>query len=291
MSKVLQFIGQSPKFQEVLRTADLVAGTDVPVLLSGETGTGKDMLAQRIHANSRRKQRALVKVNCASSFVEDDIFKPKKGAIARANKASLFLDEVAALPDIVQLKLLNFLEKESADIRIIASTRKNLGSEVKEGHFRAELLYRLNVIPIELPALKDRQGDVEILMDYFLRQLVAEQHQPMPEFSKQALKRINQYEWSGNVRELYNFCERMFILFSGKQVSVTNLPREFRQYTSRTENIFSLPETGIKLDAVEIDFILQALNKTSGNKSQAARLLGLSRDTFLYRLKKYSIEL
>ena len=264
----MKIIGQSPKFQEVMRTADLVAATDVPVLLSGATGTGKDTLARRIHASSRRKRHSFVKINCISDFIEVDFFMPEKGVIAQANRGTLYLDEIAALSDAVQLKLLDFIENNTADIRIIAATEKNLAKAVKTGDFSAELFYRLNVVPIELPALKDRQGDIEQLMDYFFRRLVAQQHQPMPEFSKQALKRINQYDWSGNVRELLNFCERMFILFSGKQVDVGNLPREFRSYAAQPGSPFSLPESGIKLDAVEIDLMLQALDKPAATSPE-----------------------
>ena len=284
-----KIIGQSPKLQEVLRTADLVAGTDVPVLISGDTGTGKDLFAKRIHQLSSRRQRPFVKVNCATesqSLLIDDI---KKGVIGKARSGTLFLDEITALSDSLQLKLLQFLETDNQDVRLIVSTQKNLFDEVNAGNFRAELFYRLNVIPVELPALKEREGDVELLMDYFMRRFVAEQHQAMPSFSKSAFKKINQYDWSGNVRELHNFCERMFILFSGREVDVTNLPHEFGQYSANPANPFVLPLTGVNLEMVEVDLIQQALQSSAGNKSRAARLLGLSRDTFLYRLKKYSI--
>ena len=143
---------------------------------------------------------------------------------------------------------------------------------------------------MELPALNEREGDVQLLMEHFFRQCVHEQHKSAPSFTAAALKRLNRYHWSGNIRELKNFCERMFILFSGKTVDVSNLPHEFRQSVQIKSSPFSLPATGIQLEQLEVDFILQALQTTGGNKSKAARLLGLTRDTFLYRLKKYSID-
>ncbi len=288
-----KIIGQSSKLQEVLRTVDLVAMTDVPVLISGEVGTGKDLFAQRVHRQSLRKQRPFIKVDCeveSKDFLPDDI---KKGVLGKARSGTLFLDEVSVLSDAMQLKLLKFIEKDDSSIRLIVSTQKNLLDEVNASNFRAELFYRLNVIPVELPTLKEREGDVSLLMDYFFRNSVAEQHQPMPSFTKAAQTQLSRYSWAGNVRELQNFCERMFILFSGKQVDMTNLPEEIRLFNS-AENTgkqpFFLPESGIKLDEVEVDLIRQALHNTNGNKSRAARLLGLTRDTFLYRLKKYSID-
>jgi len=314
MNNKIQVLGESAKFQEVLRTIELVSVTDVPVLLSGETGTGKELLAQKIHASSHRKQREFVSVNCAAlpqEFAESMLFghkagafdgaaKNNKGYISQARSGTLFLDEISELPLAVQVKLQRFIESgeiqavgdsvpRKCDVRLLVATNKNLNDEVNAGNFRADLFYRLNVIPVELPALKDREGDVAILMKYFFRQLVSEQHQAAPSFTRAALKQITLYDWPGNVRELHNFCERMFILFGGKEVDLGNLPHELRSY-SDTGAPFCLPAGGIKLEMVEVDLIQQALQTSSGNKSRAARLLGLTRDTFLYRLKKYSID-
>lgn len=289
---MINIIGQSPKLQEVLRTADLVAGTNVPVLITGDTGAGKDLFAQRIHQQSSRKQRAFIKLNCASASIEMQLFDAKKGALSQARSGTLFLDEISDLPAALQSKLLQFMEDEKFDVRIIVATHKNLYKEVEADNFRSDLFYRLNVIPVELPPLKEREGDVALLMDYFLRCFVAEQHQAMPSFSKAALKKLMEYNWPGNIRQLHNFCERMFILFSAKEVQVTNLPHEFQSFRSSETNLgtaFSLPSTGINLEQIEVDFIQQALQNSNGNKSHAARLLGLTRDTFLYRLKKYSL--
>lgn len=314
MKNITQLVGKSSKFQEVLRTVELVSMTDVPVLLTGETGTGKQLLAHKIHQQSQRKQRKLICVNCATlseDSAETILFGEKgvggaknfSGYIAEARSGSLFLDNISELSLTLQLKLLHFIEtgkiqvtgdtvSHQYDVRLIVATHKNLNDEVQAGNFRAELFYRLNVIPIELPTLKERESDVIILIEHFFREFVREQHQAAPNFTKMALKQIAQYDWPGNVRELRNFCERMFILFSGKEVDINNLPHELRNYKSAKQNSaspFSLPATGIKLELVEVDLIQQALQTTNGNKSRAARLLGLTRDTFLYRLKKYAI--
>ena len=298
-----RIIGQSPKILEILRTSDLVAGTDVPVLIAGKTGTGKDLFALRVHQQSQRKKRAFIKISCSSLLDKNagELLFGSKGYIAQARSGTLFLDEVSELAPALQTKLLHFIETSEIinsgekvakkyDVRIIATSCKDLQNEVDQGTFRAELFYRLNVIPVELPPLKDRDDDVALLMDYFFRKCVREQHQTPPTFTKAALKQLSRYEWPGNIRELHNFCERMFILFSGKTVDVTNLPHEFGQYTQSKDSPFSLPAAGIQLEQLEVDFIQQALQTTGGNKSKAARLLGLTRDTFLYRLKKYSID-
>ncbi len=305
-----KLVGKSAKFQEILRTAELVAATDAPVLLAGAMGTGKKALAQRIHNKSNRKQRELVSVNCetlpeeladALLFGEKD--SKKAGYIAQARSATLFLDAVSELSLSVQAKLLHFIENGEVravgdtisrkyDVRIISSSYKNLIEEVSAGNFRSDLFYCLNIVPIDLPELNKREGDVNLLIEYFFCELVRKQHQAAPSFTNAALKQIAQYNWPGNIRELQNFCERLFILFNGREVDITNLPQEIRNYTKSTRTSpFSLPTEGIHLKDVEIDLIQQALETSRGNKSRAARLLGLTRDTFLYRLKKHSINL
>jgi len=312
-------IGQSSKVQEILRTTDLIAGTDVPVLITGDIGTGKDLFAHRIHHKSPRKQRPFIKLNCSSlstKYAESVIFGHKKrslsdtnddaqGLVAKARSGTLFLDNIGELPLALQAKVLHFVEtgeiqtqgflsSQKYDVRVIAATNKGLSKAVEAGDFRADLYYRLNVIPLELPALKERKGDVSLLVEYFFKKYVREKRLAAPTFSKAALKQVTQYNWPGNIRELQNFSERMFILFSAREIDVTNLPQEIRCHSkseTQNESPFTLPASGIKLESVEVDLMLQALDKTSGNKSQAARLLGLTRDTFLYRLKKYSISI
>ena len=302
-----------------MRTLELVAVTDVPVLITGDTGTGKDLVAQQIHEKSQRKQHELITVNCAAlpeEHAESMLFGHQKGAFTEATQNSIgymgqarsgtvFFDEISELSHNIQAKLLRFIENgeiqpigystpRKYNVRVIAASNKDLAEEVRKGNFRADLYYRLNVIPLELPALKEREGDIVVLLEYFMRTLVQQHRRVQPSFTQAALKQITQYDWPGNIRQLHNFCERMFILFSGKEIDITNLPQELRSYTraktsQSAHSPFSLPATGIKLERVEIDLIHQALEKTNGNKCRAARLLGLTRDTFLYRLKKYAI--
>lgn len=318
----MKIIGHSAKFQEVLRTIQLVSVTEVPVLLIGETGTGKKAIASDIHQQSLRKSQNFVKVNCSAlpeeaaenmlfgckkmiSHVSEESKKRCVGYFNKAKNGTILLEDISALSDKLQIKLLHFIETSEVqaigetiphkvDARLIVTTHKDLHEEVSAGNFRADLYYRLNIIPVEIPTLSERESDIKILMEFFFRKLVKEQQRTAPSFTKAAIKQITQYEWPGNVRELKNFCERMFILSGGKEVDVTNLPQELRSFTNTKvdpASPFSLPSTGIQLEKVEVDLIQQALQTSNGNKSRAARLLGLTRDTFLYRLKKYSIDI
>ncbi len=309
-------IGKSSKFLEVMRVIDLVSELDVPVLILGNTGTGKKTVAKYLHHNSKRKK--LVVVNCAAlpaDCAETLLFGGSNntkqaageklkfdGYISQANSGTLFLQEVSALSPSIQARLLYFIENreilsdekrntQKFDVRILVSSHKNLRKQVDHGKFRADLFYRLGVVPVELPELLDREDDVILLIDYFFRKLVKTHLEPAPDFTKAALKKLSKYKWPGNIQELCNFCERMFLLFNGREIDITNLPIEIQNYTEKTIGFsFKLPETGIHLENLEVELIQQALHSSGGNKSKAARLLGLTRDTFLYRLRKYAID-
>ncbi|MEW8508708.1 MAG: sigma-54 dependent transcriptional regulator [Candidatus Thiodiazotropha sp.] len=316
-------LGKAPEFQSLLRAMRIVSATDATVLVSGESGTGKELLAHALHHNSRRRDQAFISVNCAAlptQLVESELFGHRKGAftgatndslgkVQAANGGTLFLDEISELPISVQAKLLRFLEtgecqtvgratNQQVDVRVIAATNRDLGQLIEEGGFRRDLYYRLHVVPLELPPLRQRQGDVNLLLKGLTSELAASYKLRPPIYGKAALKLLNNYHWPGNVRELKNFAERMLILFSGRNVEPENLPHEFRstmgqQATAdrqRTSGRFLLPEQGLNMDELEASLIEQALMKTLGNRSKAARLLGLSRDTLLYRMKKYAIE-
>jgi len=311
----LKIHGQSPELLEALRTADLVSATDVTLLISGESGTGKELLAQRIHQQSRRNKTAFIPLNCATisePLTESILFGHHKGAFTDAGESrhrlvteaadgTLFLDEIGELPLALQAKLLRFMESGKcravgsktirySHARIIATTCHNLSEAVSEGKFRSDLYYRLNVVPIELPPLRQRQGDIPLLLDTLTAQLSCQHQLNAPKFSKRAIQDLEHYQWPGNVLELRNFCERMLVLFHGRTIHSRNLPADIRSAKDAlTENEFCLPKTGLSLEALEKRFIHQALGYASGNKSRAARLLGLTRDTFLYRLKKYRI--
>lgn len=311
-------IGESPQIQSVVRAAKIVAATDATVLVQGESGTGKELLAHTIHQHSRRAKQAFHIINCAAlpeHLVESELFGHKKGAFTSASQdnagrlraadgGTVFLDEIGELPLAVQAKLLRFLESGEChavgesrpyrvDVRLITATNRDLFAMAQNGEFREDLFYRLNVVPLQLPALRDRDGDVKQLIDHFTQRLAAQHRLPPPSFSRETLQALSQYAWPGNVRELRNFCERMVILLSGIKIQPANLPMEFHRNTgtNQPENTggFTLPEAGINLEHMEISIIRQALDKTQGNRSRAARLLGISRDTLLYRIKKYAL--
>ena len=315
MKTAVNIYGESPVIQESLRTAELIAATDVTTLIMGETGTGKELFAKYIVHKSPRKYKSFTTINCAAlpeKLVESSLFGHKKGAfadavdnhrgyIAQTHGGTLFLDEVAELPLKTQSKLLRFLEtgecqrvgyneSRQYNVRIIAASNKNLLDEVDAGNFRKDLFYRLNIVPLELSPLKERTGDTALLLKLFFQDLVKEYKLTPPDFSKAAQDYINSYSWPGNVRELRNFCERMLILFTGKTIDISNLPAEIRnQKRPVSKFLFDLPSQGIQLETLEMDLYEQAIQTSHGNKSAAARLLGLSRDAFLYRLKKYGL--
>ncbi len=316
MSTINQrIIGQSPELQATLRAAAITAATDVTILIQGESGSGKELLAHEIHRQSRRHNAEFVTINCAAlpeNLAESELFGHRKGAftgaigdqvgrVQAANGGTLFLDEVGELPLSIQAKLLRFLESgecqpvgqprvESVDARIIAATNRDLYAAVQNGTFREDLYYRLNVVPLELPPLRERGKDIELLVSR-LTSLLAMQHRlDTPRYSVTALEIMQAYAWPGNVRELRNVCERLLILFSGKTIQPENLPAELHHKdVGKGANKFVLPESGIHLENLEVSMIQQALDKTRGNQSKAARLLGLTRGTLIYRMKKYAL--
>ncbi len=308
-------IGKSPVFESLLRSAKMVAATDVTILIKGETGTGKEMLATAIQKDSPRSDNPFITLNCAAlpeGLVESELFGHKKGAFtgAVANKqglfhaadgGTLFLDEINSLPLPIQTKLLRFLESGEClavgetkpyivNVRVIAATNSDLSKQIADGDFRQDLYFRLNVVPIEIPPLNQRTEDIESLINHFLSQFASSYSIIPPKFNKQTLKVLRSYSWPGNIRELRNLCERLSILLSGQTIEPENLPHEFTtSLTAPSDSVFVLPENGIDLDDLEADMIHQALLRTNGNRSKSARLLGLSRDTLLYRIKKHGI--
>lgn len=310
-------IGQSPALESLIRSARIVASTDVTILIKGETGTGKEVLANAIQKSSARADKSFITLNCATlpeSLVESELFGHKKGSFtgAMANKeglfqaadgGTLFLDEINSLPLSIQGKLLRFLESGEClavgdtkpykvNVRVIAATNTDLHSLIKRGEFRQDLFYRLNVVPLELPSLQERTEDIDMLIKHFLNHFTREHSIKAPSFSRQALKVLRHYSWPGNIRELRNLCERLSILLAGRTIEPENLPYEFIAETSgvKAEKTgFTLPTLGIHLEDLEADLIHQALERTNGNRSQSARLLGISRDTLLYRMQKYGL--
>lgn len=309
-------IGHSPAFESLLRSAKVVASTDVTVLIKGETGTGKEVLARAIQHESSRADKPFITLNCAAlpeGLVESELFGHKKGAFTGAigNKqglfqaadgGTLFLDEVNSLPLSIQAKLLRFLESGEClavgetrpykvNVRVIAATNCDLVKQIENKEFRQDLYFRLNVVPLELPSLKERTEDIQALAQHFFEHFAEEHSLQPPKFSKQSLKKLRSYQWPGNIRELRNLCERLSILLAGKVIEPENLPYEFTGNTTpeHATTEFKLPELGLQLDELEANMIHQALLRTKGNRSKSARLLGISRDTLLYRIQKHGL--
>lgn len=311
-------VGHSPALESVIRTAQIAAAADVHILIEGETGTGKELMATALQQSSRRSEQPFVVINCAAlpdELVESSLFghekeaftganERKDGYMQRAHTGTLFLDEIAELPLPVQAKLLRFVENgecqrvgshelEQVDVRIIAATNKNLLQQVREGLFREDLFYRLSVVTLHLPNLAERRRDIPQLAQYFIQQAARRNQTNACTLSPAALSLLKHYSWPGNIRELKNICEHVSALLPGETIDSDNLPLDVRTSASRrsaTEgNGYTLPEEGIDMKTLELDLLKQALTHAEGNKSKAAKLLGLSRDAFLYRLKKYNL--
>jgi transcriptional regulator with PAS, ATPase and Fis domain len=306
-------IGQSPLLETLIRSAKIVAATDVTVLLKGETGTGKEIFAHAIKNASPRVSKEFLTLNCAAlpeSLIESELFGHKKGSftgavhstqglLQAADGGTLFLDEINSLPLSIQAKLLRFLDSGEClavgdvrpykvNVRVIAATNMDLTELIASGTFRSDLYFRLNVVPFELPSLSERIEDIELLITHFFKLFEKNHNINAPKFSKASLKILKHYKWLGNIRELRNLCERLSILFSGQIIEPEHLPLEFQDETNHIEtHDFVLPSMGLKLDLLEANLINQALDRTQGNRSKSARLLGITRDTLLYRMQKH----
>jgi len=307
-------IGHSPALESVIRTAQIAAAADVHILIEGETGTGKELMAQALQKSSARADKPFVIINCAAlpaELIESLLFGHEQGAftgaterkdgyVQKARGGTIFLDEIGELPFVLQAKLLRFVESgecqrvgshetEIIDARILAATHRNLLQLIDEGKFRQDLFYRLSVVTLRLPTLKERRRDIPELAKHFLRTSAERNKSAPPTFTADALTQLKHYAWPGNIRELKNVCEHVSALMAGETINRENLPLEIRESKPGSDSGYTLPEHGIDLESLEIDLIKQALNHTDGNKSKAAKMLGLSRDAFNYRLKKHSL--
>jgi len=317
MNSFANLMTQSPVFESVIRSAQIVAATEATTLITGETGTGKELMARALHEGSRRAGKPFVAINCSAipeALAESEFFGHRKGAftgameeraghVRAADGGTLFLDEVGELPLSLQAKLLRFLESgevqpvgeshsRRVDVRVVAATHRDLSTLVAEGRFRSDLYYRLQVVPIELPPLRERQGDINWLLERFIADFATRQSLPLPRLTVAAREVLMRHRWPGNVRELRNLAERLTVFHHGREVDVGHLPLEIRDRRDLKQpqmDGFVLPAEGIDFESLESQLLRQALQRANGNKSRAARLLGLTRDTFLYRLKKFSI--
>ncbi|CAH2212217.1 sigma-54-dependent transcriptional regulator [Tepidibacter aestuarii] len=306
-------IGDSPHMKRVMEIVERVSKTNATVLITGESGTGKELIASAVHYSSDRSDKPYITVNCGAlpeTLLESELFGHDKGSFTgavskklgrfeRANKGTIFLDEIGELSLSVQVKLLRVLQEKQiervggtetidVDVRIIAATNKDLKKMVEEGTFREDLYYRLNVIPIRLPALRERKEDIKLLVEYFLEKYSREMGRDSMTISTEAINTLTNYSFKGNIRELENIIERLVILSEGKLIDKNDLPREIL-YESSREFQFKLPPSGINLEEIEKSFILQALKICDYNQTKAAKLLGVTRHTLIYRMEKYNI--
>lgn len=309
-------IGESAEIKKVIEIAKKVASSDATtILLQGESGTGKDLLAKVIHYQSKRADRPFLEINCTAlpeSLIESELFGYEKGAFtdAKTTKKGLFeladggtiyLDEIGDMKLGTQTKLLKVIENKTfkriggvrditVNVRIIAATNRNLEVAIKEGSFREDLYYRLNVIPVKLPPLRDREKDVLILAQYFIDQFNREFKKHFKGLDPAVEEKFLTYHWPGNVRELKNLIERIMILESGEKILPEHLPCEINPvFTRENKGSFSirLPDSGIDIEEVEKELIRQALERTGNNQTRAAKLLNLSRDALRYRMQKF----
>lgn len=296
---------------ELLDTAMRVASSEATVLITGESGTGKEVLARLVHQNSPRKNGPMVAVNCAAipdTLIESELFGHVKGAFTgavsnrkgrfqTAAQGTLFLDEIGDLKMEMQAKLLRAIQerevepigsdrKEKVDVRLIAATNKDLQEAIAAKHFREDLYYRLGVIPLHIPPLRERREDVPALVEHFLKKIGAP---PDVRFSDRALIRMKEYSWPGNIRELQNVIERSVILRKGPVIEETDLSLPLFSGQSGNGAIPEIPPEGLSLEEVEKGLVEKALKISNGNRSEAARLLKIPRHVLIYRLEKFGL--
>lgn len=303
-------LGKSPRIKQAIELGKKVSTTDATVLLTGETGSGKEVFAQAIHYNSKRSSQPFVAINCSAftkDLLESEIFghkagaftgavKDKKGLIEEASTGTLFLDEIGEMPQELQAKLLRVLETKefikvgdtktiAADVRIIAATNRRLEEEVTAGHFREDLFYRLNVFTIELPSLNERKEDIPLFADFYIQLFNTKLGKTIKGVQKEALQQLQLHHWKGNVRELKNVIERACILAEGDYIETDHLPYDFRNAQPAGS-----PLSAFDLASVEKLHIQRVLNHTKGNKTETARLLNIGLTTLYRKIEEYKLE-
>lgn len=306
-----RMIGASPAFKTMIATVKKIAATDATVMLTGESGTGKELVARTIHDLSNRNNHEFVAINCAAipkDLLESELFghvkgaftgavRDKKGKFELADGGTLLLDEIADLAMELQAKLLRVLQERSVepvgaekarevDVRVIAATNVRIEERVKQGDFRDDLYYRLNVVPINIPSLRERKDDIGLLVAAFLRKVA-----PNDELSVDAklMETLQNHHWPGNVRELQNLIERMVILRKSSKLSVRDLPDDFGTFDPRPRTVDPDPSEHLTYHDAEKKLISEALDKCGWNKSKAAKFLNIPRHVLIYRIKKYEL--
>jgi two-component system NtrC family response regulator len=313
--RLVDLVGSAPSMQRLFRQVEKLAVTDATILLTGESGTGKELAARALHTLSRRAEQPFVALNCAAipeGLMEAECFGVEKGAYTSADRSragkfeaadggTLFLDEVGELPSAIQPKLLRVLQEGrfhrvggnreiETDVRLIAATNRDLAVEVEKGRFREDLYYRLDVVPLRMPPLRERREDLPRLVEHFAHRAARRHGVAVRPFSAAVMKRLLDHPWPGNVRELGNAVERLVLLSEDGRASADDLPDAMTANAgNRADGGFQLPPSGISWDEHEKSCLRQALDHAAGNRAQAARLLDLPYKAFLYRLEKHGL--
>jgi len=307
-------VGRSPAMQEIFSTVTRVAPTRATVLIAGESGVGKDLIARAIHYHSPRRDKPFVKINCTAipeNLMESELFGYEKGAFTGAvnskpgkfelaDGGTAFLDEIGDVPGNVQVKLLRILQEREferlgsnktrqIDVRIVAATNQDLRAALEQGTFREDLYYRLNVVPVNVPPLRERKEDIPFLAHHFVRKLAQDAGGMVESITEAAIRKLMEYHWPGNVRELENVIERSLVLCRGTTLDAADIKLDTSAKQRAPAAGYSLPD-GLTLDEYEQALIREALQRAGGNKSQAARLLGLTRNALRYRLSQMGME-
>jgi DNA-binding NtrC family response regulator len=307
-------VGRSLAMREIFATIERVAPTRATVLLAGESGVGKDLIARAIHFHSPRRDRPFVKINCTAlpeNLMESELFGYEKGAFTGANTTkpgkfeqadtgTVFLDEIGDVPPSIQVKLLRILQEREferlgsnktrhIDVRVIAATNQDLRAALEQGTFREDLYYRLNVVPISIIPLRERMQDIPFLAEHFLSKYSAETGNKVQAITPAAMSKLMTYHWPGNVRELENVIERSLVMCTGDRLDAADIKMDNMPRPRSAAGEFALP-AGMTLDQYEQEIIREALKRADGNKSQAARSLGLTRNALRYRLTQMGLE-
>jgi two-component system NtrC family response regulator len=308
-------IGHSEALLSLLDTAARAALSDSTILIHAETGTGKELLARAIHFNSRRRDKPFVTINCGAiprELLESELFGHVKGSftgavahkmgkVQMADRGTLFLDEIGEMPGELQVKVLRLIQQgelekvggtapTKVDVRFIAATHRNLPAMIEDGAFREDLYYRLAVIPLELPPLRDRAEDIPELVQHFFLKVREKQGRPDLVLPAAILPRFQDYRWPGNIRELENVIERIVVLARGNEITPADLPEFLKRERPAVDTLqLELPERGISLESLEKELLIRALAKFNGNQTHAARYLDISRKALIYRMEKYGV--
>jgi DNA-binding NtrC family response regulator len=318
--KFEKIIGNSPAIQSVFSRMEKILHTDSTVLILGESGTGKELVARAIHFNGSRKEKPFIPINCGAipaELLESELFGhvrgsftgaviDKPGKFEVANQGTIFLDEIGTMPLHLQMKLLRVLQEQEVervgstrrtklDVRVISATNSDLEQRVRRGDFREDLYYRLNVIPIQLPPLRDRREDIPLLAKHFLRKICDDMRRPVLELTHGALRALENYDWPGNVREMENVIERAIALTDGDIIDCHDLPPQIGGVYRENDHLpsFLIPDEGLDLTEtiaqIELTLIRQAMEKSQNVKARAADLLNINRTTLVEKIKRYGI--